>query len=183
MGEREGQGTAFESLASRSALFVFRHDDIADDDEAVALASLFQNREELVPAPSRTKKRQTAVAGGSDKVQVMSAVGPMQAAGHNKLMIQAASYPPLQRTQGRGTQSSGTGKVKKRVGRAGHPRGALRHGLSRALPGQHQDQGQKQRAGGGLAHLWRVARLSDNVRVRLSTQRVPRPCVLCKGGL
>jgi hypothetical protein len=54
-------------------------------------------------------------------VQVMSAVGPMQAAGHNKLMIQAASYPPLQRTQGRGTQSSGTGKVKKRVGRAGHP--------------------------------------------------------------
>src|SRR5580698_7634867 len=27
-------------------------------------------------------------------------------------MVQAASYPPLQRTQGRGTQSSGTGKVK-----------------------------------------------------------------------
>ena len=54
-------------------------------------------------------------------MQMMSAVGSMQAAGHNKLMVQAASYPPLQRTQGRGTQSSGTGKAKKRGGRAGHP--------------------------------------------------------------
>jgi hypothetical protein len=45
-------------------------------------------------------------------VQVMRAVGEMQAAGHDKLMVQAASYPPLQRTQGRGTQSSGTGKIK-----------------------------------------------------------------------
>src|SRR5258708_23297952 len=39
----------------------------------------------------------------------MSAVGPMQTAGHNKPMVQAASYPPLQKTQGRGTHSPGTG--------------------------------------------------------------------------
>jgi len=44
-------------------------------------------------------------------VQVMSAVGPMQAAGHDQLMVQAASCPPLQRTQERGTHSSGTGKA------------------------------------------------------------------------
>ena len=34
----------------------------------------------------------------------------MQADGHNKPMVQAASYPPLQRTQGRGTHCSGTGR-------------------------------------------------------------------------
>ena len=95
---------------------MFRHYDISDDDETVALASLFENREELIAAPRRTKKRQAAVAGGSDKVQVVSAVDAMQAAGHNKPMVQAASYPPLQRTQGRGTQSSGTGNARQKGG-------------------------------------------------------------------
>ena len=56
-------------------------------------------------------------------MQVMSAIGAMQAAGHDKLMVQAASYPPLQRTQGRGTQSSGTGKGKKARRKGGPPAG------------------------------------------------------------
>ena len=47
-------------------------------------------------------------------MQVMSAVRTMQAAGHDKPMLQAASYPPLQRSQERGTRSSGTGKKKER---------------------------------------------------------------------
>ena len=45
-------------------------------------------------------------------MQVMSAVGSMQAAGHKQLMVQAATYPLVPRTQGRGTQSSGTGRVR-----------------------------------------------------------------------
>ena len=49
-------------------------------------------------------------------MQVMSAVGAMQAAGHDKPMVLAASYPPLQRTQGRGTQSSGTKKARRKGG-------------------------------------------------------------------
>ena len=91
---------------------VFRHHDIPDDYEAITLARLFQNRDEGVAAEPGLQKRQSPVARASDKVQVMSAIGPMQAAGHDRPMVQAASYPPLQRTQGRGTQSSGTGKVK-----------------------------------------------------------------------
>ena len=63
---------------------------------------------------------------------VVSAVDAMQAAGHNKPMVQAASYPPLQRTQGRGTQSSGTGK-EKRDGRAGHPPGIDAYIATRGL--------------------------------------------------
>jgi hypothetical protein len=106
---------------------VFRHHDISDDDEAVALASLFQNREEAVAAASRTKKRQTAVAGGSDKVQVMSAVGSMQATGHNKLIVQGASHPlhrlrsgqALAKNARTGHPEFWNGKSKKRDGSAG----------------------------------------------------------------
>jgi hypothetical protein len=63
---------------------MFRHNHIPDDYEPVTLAGLFQNREEGIAAARRAQKRQSPVARGSDKVQVMSAVGPMQAAGHNK---------------------------------------------------------------------------------------------------
>ncbi len=45
----------------------------------------------------------------SDKVQVMRTVTAMQADGH-KPMLQAAPYPPLHNTQGRGTHSSVTGR-------------------------------------------------------------------------
>jgi hypothetical protein len=57
------------------------------------------------------RKRQSPVARGSDKVQVMSAVGPMQAAWHNNSWYrQHRTHPPLQRTQGRGTYRSRTGR-------------------------------------------------------------------------
>jgi hypothetical protein len=69
---------------------VFRHPDIPDDDKAITLASLFQNRKEGIAAACGAQKRQSPVAGAGDKVQVMSAIGPMQAAEHNKSMIQGA---------------------------------------------------------------------------------------------
>jgi hypothetical protein len=50
---------------------------------------------------------------------MMSAVGAMQTARHDQPMVSAASYPPLQKTQGRGTHSSGTGKTTR--GTLGHP--------------------------------------------------------------
>jgi hypothetical protein len=59
---------------------VFRHHDIPDDHEAITLASLFQSRKEGVAAALGAQKRQAPVARASDKVQVMSAVGPMRAA-------------------------------------------------------------------------------------------------------
>jgi hypothetical protein len=43
----------------------------------------------------------------------------MQTAGLTSNLVQAASYPPLQKAQGRGTQNSGTGR--KNTERAGHP--------------------------------------------------------------
>jgi hypothetical protein len=49
-----------------------------------SLTGLFQNREEAVAAVCAAQKRQSPVAGTGDKVQVMSAVGAMQAAGHDK---------------------------------------------------------------------------------------------------
>src|SRR5208282_5018290 len=90
--------------------------DIADDYETVTLAGLFENRQERVTAARGAQKRQSAVTGGSDKVQVMSAVSSMQAAGHSKPMVQAASYPPLQRTQERGTHCFRTGKKEPQKG-------------------------------------------------------------------
>jgi TPR repeat protein len=63
---------------------VLGHDNIADHHEAVALACLFQKREEAIAAARAAQKRQSSVAGAGDKVQVVSAVGAMQAAGHDK---------------------------------------------------------------------------------------------------
>jgi hypothetical protein len=52
-------------------------------------------------------------------VQVVGAVDAMQSGRHDKPMISAASYPPLHKTQGRGTHSFITGKKKPSVkGRA-----------------------------------------------------------------
>jgi len=62
---------------------VFRHDDISHHHESIALTSLFQNREEAVAAARSAQKRQSLIAGAGDKVQVMGAVGPMQAAWHD----------------------------------------------------------------------------------------------------
>ena len=64
---------------------MFRHDNISHNHEPVALARLFQNREEAVATAWRAQKRQPAVARTGDKVQMMSPVGAMQAARHDKL--------------------------------------------------------------------------------------------------
>jgi hypothetical protein len=56
---------------------VFGHDDIADNDKAIALARLLQNREEAVAAARGAEKRQSSVAGAGDKVPVMSPIGAM----------------------------------------------------------------------------------------------------------
>ena len=63
---------------------MFGHDDVAHNHEPVFLPRLFQNREETVAAACAAQKRQSPIAGAGDKVQVMSAVGAMQADGHNK---------------------------------------------------------------------------------------------------
>ena len=101
---------------------MFRHDNVSDHHKAVANARLFKNRKKAVPRLRGVQQRQSPITRRSDKVQVMSAVGTMQAAGHDKPMLQAASYPPLrqaqggllQRSQERGTRRSGTGKKKQR---------------------------------------------------------------------
>jgi hypothetical protein len=80
-------------------MYMFRHDDIADDDKAITLARLFQDREESVPGARRTEEGQSPVAGTRNKVQVMRTVRAMQARGHDKAIVSAASYPPLQKTQ------------------------------------------------------------------------------------
>ena len=111
---------------------MFRHYDISDDDEAVALASLFENREELVAAPRRTKKRQAAVAGGSDKVQVVSAVDAMQAAGvTNPWYRQHRTRPCKERKDG--APRVREREKEKANGRAGHPPGIDAYIATRGL--------------------------------------------------
>jgi len=63
---------------------VFRHHDVSDDYETVALPRLFQDGEETVAVSRGTEKRQSPVTRTSDKVQVMGAVSAMQTARHDK---------------------------------------------------------------------------------------------------
>jgi hypothetical protein len=88
---------------------VFRHNDIADDHEPIALAGLFQDREESVAAPSRTEKRQSPIAGAGDKVEVMRPIRAMQTAGHNSPWYRQHRSRPCKKTQGRGTHCLETG--------------------------------------------------------------------------
>jgi hypothetical protein len=62
---------------------VFWHDDVSHYDKSIALAGLFQNREESVAAARGAEKRQPPVARTSDKVQVLGTLTAVQAAGHN----------------------------------------------------------------------------------------------------
>jgi hypothetical protein len=84
---------------------------IAHDDEAITLASLFQNRQEGIAAARRAQKRQSPVARGSDKVQVMSAIGAMQAAGHNKPHGTGSIVPALAKNARAGHPLFRNGKV------------------------------------------------------------------------
>src|SRR5581483_8771031 len=84
-------------------MHMFRHHHVSDHHKAVTLTGLFENLEEAVAGLGRIQQRQSLITGTGDKVQVVSAVGSMQARGHNKPMV-PASYPPLQKAQGRGTR-------------------------------------------------------------------------------
>src|SRR5208283_1125193 len=104
---------------------VLGHDHIADNHEAVALPSLFQNREQAVAAGGGAKKRQAPGARASDKVQVMGTVSTMQSTGHTKPIVPAASYPPLQNARTGHPQFRNGNE--KRDRRMGHPPNRLRH--------------------------------------------------------
>lgn len=51
---------------------MFGHDDVSYDHEVVTLAGLFQNREKAVSTGCGAQKRQSAIAGAGDKVQMMA---------------------------------------------------------------------------------------------------------------
>jgi hypothetical protein len=102
---------------------MFRHHDIPDDHEAITFSSLFQNRKEGIAAARAAQKRQSAVARASDKVQVMSAVGPMQAAGHNKPHGTGSTVPALAKNARAGHPQFRNGKEKH--GKPGHPSSGL----------------------------------------------------------
>jgi hypothetical protein len=95
------------------------HDDIADDHEAVTLASLFENVKEGIATARVAQKRQSPVAGTGDKVQVMSAVGAMQSAGHDKAHDIGSIAPAL-------AKNARTGHPPLRNGKRRHGRPATR---------------------------------------------------------
>ena len=92
---------------------VLRHDDVPDDHEPVALAGLLQHGEEAITAERRAQKRQSPVTRTGDKVQVMSAVGAMQAAGHDKTHRTGSIVP---------APSASSGQALAKNARTGHPR-------------------------------------------------------------
>src|SRR3981081_2332168 len=93
---------------------MFRHDDISHNYEPIALAGLFQNREEVVAVARAAQTRQSPVARTGDKVQVMGAVTAMQAARHDKQIVQAASLPALANNARTGHPPFRNGKEKHR---------------------------------------------------------------------
>ena len=78
---------------------MLEHHYIADYNKTETLTGLFQNVQEPVACPRRAQKRQSPVTRAGDKVQVMRAVGAMQAAGMNISWYR-------QKSQGRGTLKS-----------------------------------------------------------------------------
>jgi hypothetical protein len=122
---------------------VFWHHDIPDDHEPVTLASLFQNRKEGIAAARSAQKRQSPVARASDKVQVMSAVSPMQAAWHSKPYLTGGIVPALAKNARTGHPLFWNGKEER--GRLGHPpttywAGEGTKALWRGLPEAHASE-------------------------------------------
>ena len=95
------------------------HHDASDDYESVLLPRLFENGKEAVARTGCVEEWQAVIARASDKVQVMRTISTMQAGRHDKLMVSVASYPPLQKTQERGTRSFETGR--RELKGMGHP--------------------------------------------------------------
>ena len=92
-------------------MHMFGHDHVSHHHKSVTLPRLLKDGEEAVSRWRRVQQGPAAVAGTRDKVQVMRAVSAMQAA-RRYSMVSAASYPPLQKSQGRGTRSFEMGKKK-----------------------------------------------------------------------
>jgi RHS repeat-associated protein len=99
---------------------MFRHDDVPDDYEPVTVAGLLQHGEEAITAARRAQKRQSPVTRTGDKVQVMSAVGAMQAAGHDKTHRTGSIVPGLAKNARTGHPRFRNGK-KTVPGRPGQP--------------------------------------------------------------
>jgi len=70
------------STTSRDVIATWER--LAYNHETISLAHLFENGKESVAGARSAQERQSAIAGTGDKVQVMRAVGAMQAAGHEK---------------------------------------------------------------------------------------------------
>ena len=66
--------------------------------------------QEAVAAACRTQLRHSVITGAGDKVQVLGAVSAMQSGRHGTLSYKRQWYPPLQRTQERGTPRFRMGK-------------------------------------------------------------------------
>jgi hypothetical protein len=63
---------------------MFRHNNVSHNHESVSLAHLLEDGKEAVAATRPLQKWQSAITGTSDKVQVVRAIGAMQAAAHGK---------------------------------------------------------------------------------------------------
>src|SRR5438270_696756 len=98
---------------------MFRHDDISHDHEAIALAGLFENREQALAPAGVAQKWQSLVARAGDKVQMMGAVSAMQTARHDNI-VQAASPPALAKNARTGHPQFGNG-TRKLIGKGGPP--------------------------------------------------------------
>ncbi len=95
------------------------HHDITHDHEPITLAGLFQNLNEGITASRSAEKWQSPITRAGDKVQVMRAVGAMQAAGHDKPHRTGSIVPALAKNARTGHPQFRNGKGKH--GRAGHP--------------------------------------------------------------
>jgi hypothetical protein len=91
---------------------VFGHDRVSDD-RAIAPAHLFENRKQAVAAASVAEEREPVIAGTSDKVQMMRAVGAMQPAGHGKSYAIGCIVPALAKNARAGHPQFRNGKGSK----------------------------------------------------------------------
>ena len=82
-------------------------------------AGLFQNRKEAVAAARRAQKGQSPVTRTGDKVQMMSPIRAMQAAGHDNAHRTGSIVPALANNARTGHPQFRNGK--ERHGRMGHP--------------------------------------------------------------
>ncbi len=89
---------------------MFGHYDVSHNHEPVFLSHLFESRKEAKSAARMTEKRQSSITGASDKVQVMRAVGAMQAAGHDKSHSIGSIVPALAKNARTGHPQFGNGK-------------------------------------------------------------------------